>query len=66
MAQITVIQTVPQTDMEEWPQHPLPLDSGQGSEEPAEKSKKEAKLKPRQYMKTMFYMDSLLLLRTLV
>ncbi|KAI4832964.1 hypothetical protein KUCAC02_015898 [Chaenocephalus aceratus] len=28
---------------------PLALDSGQGSEEPAEQRKKEAKLKPRPY-----------------
>lgn len=38
--------------MDKWLKRPLALDSGQGSEEPAEKRKKEAKLKPRQYSET--------------
>ena len=38
--------------MDKWLKRPLALDSGQGSEEPTEKRKKEAKLKPRQYSET--------------
>ena len=35
--------------MDKWLKRPLALDSDEGSEEPAEKRKKEAKLQPRQY-----------------
>ena len=35
--------------MDKWLKRPLTLDSGEGSEEPAEKHRKEAKPKPREY-----------------
>ena len=38
-----------QANMDNWLKRSVNLDSGVGSEEPAEKRKKEAKPKPRQY-----------------